>query len=245
MRLAFCTRLTHSLAYSADETRKKCLSLMRATAQSVSVITTVLRTTEPDDTNFRPVFHGATLSSFTSIAMYPQPLVSFSLRTPSRMAESLHRKRPHTSVKSHLVINLLSASQAHVALQFSRPRDNPFTSTEYFLSSEGIPILHGCLGALSCTLVGSIPLGEPGPDLSLKSDETPPLERQSEEQGSELFVARVLRVEKGYSPESTSPGDPPDDFYKPTLPLVYHRQNYVTVDTTGHFMTSSLNNNKP
>ena len=247
MRLAFRARFTHSLAHSTDETRKKCLSLMRATAQSVSVITAVLRTTEPDDAILRPVYHGATLSSFTSIAMYPQPFVSFSLRTPSRMAESLHRDRPHISVKSHLVINLLSASQAHVALRFSLPREDPFASTEYFLSSEGIPILRGCLGAISCALVGSIPLGDTGPESLLKSGENAPLEVQSEEQGSELFIARVLRVEKGYSSESISTGNPPKDFDEDTLPLVYHHQKYVTIDTTQRLMTphtSPFNNNE-
>ncbi|PPQ83243.1 hypothetical protein CVT26_014766 [Gymnopilus dilepis] len=36
-----------------------------------------------------PLYHGATLSSFTSIAMDPYPLVCFALRVPSRMADGL------------------------------------------------------------------------------------------------------------------------------------------------------------
>jgi len=39
----------------------------------------------PDST----AFHGATLSSFTSLTLHPQPLVAFSLRLPSRLADYL------------------------------------------------------------------------------------------------------------------------------------------------------------
>ncbi|KAF8486599.1 flavin reductase like domain-containing protein, partial [Gautieria morchelliformis] len=244
-RSAFRTRFPQSRVYCTDETRRKCLSLMRATAQSVSVITTVLPTMEHD---LRPVYHGATLSSFASIAMYPQPFVSFSLRTPSRMAESLHREQPRISLRSHMVINLLSASQAHLALRFSRQREDPFASTDFFLSPEGIPILHGCLGALSCTLVGSVPLGGyPGPDSPQRSGENTPLEQQTEGQVSELFVARVLRVEKETSPDQASTGDPPEEIDESLLPLVYHRQKYVTVDPAQSLTmpcTSTSNSNK-
>ena len=238
MRPAFYTGFTHIRAYSTDEIRQRCLALMRATAQSVSVITTVLPTIEADDA---PVYHGATLSSFTSIAMYPQPLVSFSLRTPSRMAESLQRSK--NSVIPHMVINLLSATQAHLALQFSRPREHPFACVPYYLSLEGIPILRGCIGAFSCSLVRSVPLGDTYPESSGGSI---PAERHGEEQGSQLFVGRVHRVEAVSPPELMSMEDPPEDSEKGMLPLIYYRQKYVTVDLAHHLMLPGIpssNNN--
>ena len=79
-------------------------------------------------------FHGATISSFSSIAMHPHPLVAFSLQLPSRLASALHahapfridthldthirdnlvspvRPHPHPHPQPHFVINLLSAGQ--------------------------------------------------------------------------------------------------------------------------------------
>ncbi|KAF8585710.1 hypothetical protein K439DRAFT_1025626 [Ramaria rubella] len=235
MKLALGTRFARTRPYSTDETRKNCLSLMRATAQSVSVITTMLSTSPSqhgEGVIRPPTYHGATLSSFTSIAMYPHPFVSFALRTPSRMADSLEGIRfdNQEGRQAHLVINLLSASQADLALQFSRPRDDPFASTPYSLSSEGIPILRGCLGALSCTLVNSFPLRTINPTYSegLNGD----LERDPGDQESELFVAKVLRVESGLSPGTKFPREQPEEFENSMLPLVYHRQQFVTIDPT-------------
>jgi flavin reductase (DIM6/NTAB) family NADH-FMN oxidoreductase RutF len=42
-------------------------------------------------------YHGATLSSFSSIALHPEPLVSFSLRLPSRLADALRPSRTASS----------------------------------------------------------------------------------------------------------------------------------------------------
>lgn len=42
-------------------------------------------------------YHGATLSSFSSIALHPDPLVSFSLRLPSRLADALRPPRNASS----------------------------------------------------------------------------------------------------------------------------------------------------
>ncbi|KAF5316780.1 hypothetical protein D9619_006521 [Psilocybe cf. subviscida] len=131
-------------------------------------------------------YHGATLSSFTSIAMDPYPIIAFALRIPSRMATSLSslvapsassRTRTPSSATppfsppplypSHMVINLLSASQASEAITFSRPdlHPTPFLNptnpngVKYTLSPDGLPVLRGAVGALSCKLVGPpIPL---------------------------------------------------------------------------------------
>ncbi|KAF8971840.1 hypothetical protein BDZ97DRAFT_1650615, partial [Flammula alnicola] len=60
-----------------------------------------------------------------------------------------------------ILLDILSAPQASTAITFSR-RDLypvPFTSiprsagVKYTLSDDGLPVLHGVVGALSCRLV--------------------------------------------------------------------------------------------
>src|SRR5882762_991582 len=94
-------------------TRERLRSLLRETAQPVAVVTSNLFGTSS------PRYHGATLSSFTSIALDPYPIVSFSLRIPSRMATAL--KSAESRLSSHMVINVLSAAQQSTAVRFSRP----------------------------------------------------------------------------------------------------------------------------
>ena len=168
--------------------------LLRNVAQPVAVVTTFMRGAAATSSTF----HGATLSSFTSIAMDPYPLITFALRIPSRLAVSL---ASHDPSSPHMVVNLLSAQQASIAIKFSRAdlHPQPFDSVAYKLTEEGIPMLDGSLGALSCKMVSkAIPLGGEGV-------------------GSELFIARVLRVES---------------MCERTLPLVYYRRRYTTVMTT-------------
>ncbi|KAJ6621453.1 hypothetical protein B0H10DRAFT_987053 [Mycena sp. CBHHK59/15] len=69
--------------------------------------------------------------------MDPLPLVTFALRIPSRMASSLNSPPLHSA--ADMVINILSANQAHIATAFSRPdlHPHPFSTTPYILSQEG------------------------------------------------------------------------------------------------------------
>lgn len=62
-----------------------------------AVAIAVTRVPDPDASGSR--YHGATLSSFTSLTLHPHPLVAFSLRLPSRMADYLRpdRSPPITS----------------------------------------------------------------------------------------------------------------------------------------------------
>lgn len=206
-------------------------SLLRQTAQPVAVITSLLRSPESPNVNS---FHGATLSSFSSIAMDPYPLVAFSLRIPSRMATSLTHafsRKDALDYESDMVINILSAAQASTAVLFSRPdlHRNPFEEISYSLNSDGIPILEQSLGALSCKLaLAPIPLDDigfsgPGMDLDseqLRSESVP----GSGESTSELFIARVTWIE-------TLPLDLDDDIAPNdarALPLLYHRRGYST-----------------
>ncbi|KAG9309454.1 hypothetical protein JVU11DRAFT_10423 [Chiua virens] len=202
----------------------------RETAQPVAVVTAVL----PDT----PTYHGATLSSFTSIALDPLPLIAFSLRIPSRMASAL---------------NALVGAPHPVAVIPSRdqhPRRSihvrsPTPPVPFSLSEDGIPVLSGALGALSCRLIGrSLSLAGLGrldsdlDELSRYEDASLAASHAMEEGevqqasggaglASELFIARVLHVERVPLVE----GDERDGTELPKLPLLYHRRRYTTVGT--------------
>lgn len=222
-----------------EHTREQLRQLLRETAQSVAVVTTLVPSDPRVDTNKKEcrklhdgiggVYHGATLSSFTSIAFDPLPLVAFSLRIPSRMATALntHVHNVSGTNAAHMVINILSAAQPHLAVKFSRPDLHPRPledpDVQWTKSEEGFPILSGALGALSCTLISrSLPLG----DLRWVPGRHP--SAQVEGYGgftSELFIARVSRVERvPWVEEQTGEND-----RLRTLPLLYHRRKYATV----------------
>ena len=226
--------------------------LLRDIAQPVAVITSFMPSTNSINGFTRAStshekldttkFHGATLSSFTSIAMDPYPLVAFALRIPSRMATTLNSLsspssfstfQPASSTPSaHMVINLLSASQAPEAVRFSRPDlyPEPFATedaTKFSLTKEGLPVLHDVVGALSCRLVtGPIPLYDLehfGAGLGAKARE-PVLDEG--DVASELFIARVVRVE---NVENLSSGKLEE--WERTRPLIYHRRGYTSCNS--------------
>ena len=194
--------------------------VLRDSAQSVAIVTSHMPLENRAGPNSE--FHGATLSSFSSIALDPHPLVAFSLRMPSRMATSL--QNVDCSKPSHMVINILSACQASTAIRFANPRHHPhpFAETRYSLTGDGLPMLHDSLRAISCKLIL--------PPRPLHDLDTLDLEERNQKEktgwngpgvASELFIARVTRVENV----------PTDDVNNPlrTLPLIYHRQGYGTV----------------
>lgn len=215
---AAAKRLQHNNALTIHAQLR---ALLRETAQPVAVVTSLMPAEHPSRAHSR--FHGATLSSFSSIAMEPHPLVAFSLRIPSRMATSL--KNAHGDVSSHLVINILSANQESVAVQFSRPdlHLHPFTSISHTLTAEGLPVIQDSLGALSCRLVAnSWPLHDLG---VLKTGQGNDKSMwKGDGVASELFIAEVTRVESVNTVEG-------DGELMRTLPLLYHRRAYATTQS--------------
>ncbi|KAI0032676.1 flavin reductase like domain-containing protein, partial [Vararia minispora EC-137] len=192
-------------------------NLLREMAQPVAVVTSHMPRTSPDD----PAYHGATLSSFTSVALSPHPLVAFSLRVPSRMAASLSNLALSNAPGAHMLVNLLSAPQAPLATLFSRadlhPRPFHDLGAHWSLSQTGhLPVLHGALGALACRVVG------PAWRLSELADEGAGM-GISEGVESELFIARVLSVEDVPLSEDARSED---EAWR--LPLLYHRRGYGT-----------------
>jgi flavin reductase (DIM6/NTAB) family NADH-FMN oxidoreductase RutF len=192
-------------------------ALLRETAQPVAIVTSFMPPSSCPRANAGSAssFHGATLSSFTSIAMHPVPIVSFSLKVPSRMATALNTAPVH--FPSHMVINLLCAAQASAAVRFARPDlyPDPFASTLFSLTEDGLPALTGSLGSLSCKMIGN---SWPLHDLNYANES----ENRMNDKGmaSELFIARVIRVEEA------RPIPQVDGLH--CLPLLYHRRVYAT-----------------
>ena len=155
--------------------------------------------------------------------MFPHPHVAFSLRVPSRTATALS-----SSSNTPLCINLLSAPQSSAARIFSRPdlHPRPFEMLQWSSTKEGLPTIHGSLGALSCRLVGSAwplhDLDALGSGSSGHSDQVEAEEDRGDGVASELFIARVIRVEEVPSAEGIA-GDA-----SRALPLLYHRRTYAT-----------------
>ncbi|KAK7472523.1 hypothetical protein VKT23_000638 [Stygiomarasmius scandens] len=212
-------RLLSRAATNDERVKAQFRSLLRECAQPVTVLTSFL----PSSTHF----HGATLSSFTSVAMDPYPLVAFSLRIPSRMAASLAQAHSELDLNfgSHMVVNILSAAQANTAVIFSRPdlHPDPFSEVKYSLNAEGIPVLDGSLGAISCKLVAPpIPLHDLEFLKGRFSGDAVSLQTPNSQPGvlSELFLARVTNVER-LSVEEL------EDGCLETIPLLYHRRGYA------------------
>ena len=130
-----------------------------------------------------------------------------------------------------MVINILSAAQPNIARLFSRPDLHPFpfadSQVQWVPSADGLPVIKGSLGALSCTVVGrSLPLSDTRWLHSNAAEWETEVEQIEGVSGlaSELFIARVLRVED--VPELE--GQLENDELR-TLPLLYHQREYTTV----------------
>ena len=137
-----------------------------------------------------------------------------------------------------MVVNLLSSKQQRAAVRFSRPDlyPEPFRSVPYSLTAEGLPVIDGAVGALSCSLLRCIDLRHPdewagnggrrrtelgeGPDVDSEKDSS--FQNQIT---SELFIARVMRV------ESVRPGPNglQESESEEQLPLLYRHRHYTTV----------------
>jgi len=196
-------------------------------------------------------YHGATLSSFSSVAFHPFPIVSFALQLPSRSADAL---QPHLATQMpsdvdsdnptpNFAINILAASQSDAAIRFSRPDlyPKPFSDFESrYTISRGVPVLRGSLGALPCVLLASFPLREAGDRTRLAAAMKDPASWSGENSqlspsSSVLYLARVLHVEDFEHTESVRDTDGKevkescDGVWPP--PLVYHRRSYMTVQS--------------
>lgn len=188
--------------------------LMAHNVQNVAIVTTRMEEEAHEHGGSTPPrYHGATISSFSSVAMYPYPTVAFSLRLPSRLAVALRTSKNRHSCPAvpHVAVNFLSSLQAGLALKFSRPDlfPSPFSDTQFALTEEGQPHLYNSLGTISCVILRSFRLDFHEP-------------QKSEEGTSEMFIARVVRIEQNKDQQCTG-----KDL---NSPLVYYRRLFGTVD---------------
>lgn len=171
--------------------------LLRHTAQPVSVITANL--SYPASAIHRHD-HGATLSSFSSISFNP-PLVAFSLRLPSRLANAFLQQGTPSRARFH--VHLLEHGQEDLARLFARQ----VQKGDHFPVHTFEQLEAGALGTLECELAHTVHLDE----LSKER----PLTGQQSEVKSCLFVAQVLDVRPGHKVKGR--------------PLVWHDQQYRPV----------------
>lgn len=116
--------------------QKKLRHTLGAFATGVTVVTALARNGEP---------LGVTVNSFASVSLDP-PLVLWSqVKSAPSYPEFLAAKT--------IVINILSAQQRHLSLQFSRPLSYKFDGVEYGSAPCGAPILDGCAATFICRIV--------------------------------------------------------------------------------------------
>ncbi|RUS32578.1 flavin reductase like domain-containing protein, partial [Jimgerdemannia flammicorona] len=144
-----------------DDNSDEVRAVMRNVPQPVVVVTTCSPT---DPTNRR----GITVSSFTSVSLHPQPLVSFCIRKPSRASTLLH-------ASSLFVVHILSSLQVAQAMAFSSPADSQFDNISFYVDpATKLPVLMGAVGAMHCRRERVIEVGD-----------------------HELWIAGVYKVEHG------------------------------------------------
>ncbi|GAA6063706.1 hypothetical protein JCM10212_004433 [Sporobolomyces blumeae] len=193
--------------------------LFRRVAQPVAVLTAHV----PTSSSTRPQTaqadnehnHGATLSSLTSISLWP-PLVCFSLRLPSRLASHIcplpsPRQDPRPPFKLHL----LSPRQENLARLFARQAALPAPAapspdTDWSVEPSFDPdafrsIEHDSLGTLSCRVVKTVNLwdverSDVGNDSAVAKDPPAP---DGGAMRSQLIIARVEDVRLGGDVESS------------------------------------------
>ncbi|KAL0074660.1 flavin reductase like domain-containing protein [Phycomyces blakesleeanus] len=135
--------------------------IMRKVPQPVVAVTTC----SPEDPTQR---RGITVSSFTSICLHPEPLVSFCVRTPSRASELLHSS-------GKMVVNVLSHEQVQQSIAFSSPGSDQFKDIPFYDDpSTGLPVLMGTVGSMYCKTFKVLKLGD-----------------------HELWITQVLKVDEG------------------------------------------------
>mgnify|MGYP002759623833 FL=1 len=218
--------------------------VMRLSAQPVALVSAFVPSEDPDDPS--PHIHSTTLSSFTTVSLAP-PIVAFSIRLPSRMADALlsGAKTPPpsnnydaTSVvstfarKPHFLIHILSSKQTSMSNFFARPGAKPYSlrqstkiETHPFnqhpmqpsQAVDGQLIPSESIGTLACSLVYQLDLTSP--DLHGTTEFVNGCVHTNEV-GSALFLAQIHDVEVGHAHIN--------DVKQKPRPLVYWHHGYCT-----------------
>lgn len=103
----------------ASSLSHKVRLLMRRVPHPVAIITASDRRAPSRDGNKKPIFRGMTVSSFNTVTLTPEPVVSFNVRRPSETLNALQSS-------GRFLVHLLapSAATAKLARDFSRGNEN-------------------------------------------------------------------------------------------------------------------------
>jgi flavin reductase (DIM6/NTAB) family NADH-FMN oxidoreductase RutF len=165
--------------------------------------------------------HGATVSSFVSIALSPAPLVAFALRLPSRLASHLNHASSSVGRRSNTPkpqavfrIHLLSQEQENLARAFARQPLLPQKATPSSAASSVVTFApfpkelfqeleETSLGSLDCTVTGRVHLTDPLPSAigvqaeSYAGSSDLDSSFDASQATSQLFIAKVLKARTG------------------------------------------------
>lgn len=155
-------------------------------------------------------------------AVLEPTLLSASGGTPPQPPSPTISTYPHNAAASSapLTVSLLSTTNTPVAdalSRYSADQSPIFAGSEWSTpssSSSSAPALQSAIGSLSCEVVQSIPLRDLCPASEGASNGSADAIPSTNAHGSELFICRVLSVEKG--PEGRHP-------------LLHYQQRYVGV----------------
>ena len=102
-------------------------------------------------TNKNSTLYGKTINSFSSLSLSP-PLVLFSLDKNSSKLNVFNSSKL-------ISINVLSKKQKIVSENFAQ--QNPvWGEIQFYLNSDGVPVLKNCVSNLNCQVVDKIPKGD-------------------------------------------------------------------------------------
>lgn len=105
-------------------------------ATGVTVVTTPVAGGGPE---------GVTVNAFASLSLDP-PLILVCLAKTTRALAVFE-------AAGHFAVNVLSESQRHLSVAFSRPGENRFDSVSWAAWTSGCPIFEGCVANLECARI--------------------------------------------------------------------------------------------
>jgi flavin reductase (DIM6/NTAB) family NADH-FMN oxidoreductase RutF len=96
--------------------------------------------------------HGMTINSLTSVSLDPI-IVFIALQLGTRTARAVTERRK-------FVVNLLDDGQEPLSARFARHGEDHFEDLEFDWSEDGLPVLRGGLGWLSCGVEATTKVGD-------------------------------------------------------------------------------------
>lgn len=105
-------------------------------ATGVTVVTTAVPGHSPE---------GVTVNAFTSLSLDP-PLILICLGKSTRALTVFE-------AADYFAVNVLSESQRHLSVTFSRPGENRFDGVSWTAWDKGCPIFEGCVANLECNRI--------------------------------------------------------------------------------------------